>query len=510
MQKEIQKIPSIPNNPWENQIKVTLNGGKEELESAIVPFTFGFGKDFIEKNPTHVLIIDRTFAEASIEQFWSKNSYSTHRGKRYFIDLSNPGDCFIEFFKSGLHNLIFMFYNFEEISKKEIEMRKAIFLEKSSVYKNVYEYTIYNTGLFSEKNNFIGFYEKNVSIPSEFFSILPKSGFKKIFFDWVNQWRRDKPVDECDFRDRVLRALTYELIPRILWFFIRHVLYFMLRFAVSVGMTVVLASLKIIFLIFGIQFEKLTSGFKFIWCDFLLKDKNFDDIIKNTNFENTYGYKNFSIVEGKKFSVPISLGGVIIFIYFIIFFIQSCLSINFYQIGFSLICIIMQFCFILETTKFVSKNRDKKIFKLNYSLDWKTKYDLYTKISFISASFILILEFLYATNFFRLFSHFFILIFSILLFFYVTIVFVIKNKIFVSEIKNKFSLFIDKFFNYFDKKEKLNYKSWLSENYSIEKIPDTVNASTLPKANTAKGRIIQTFKSKFWDTKAKVCKPYES
>jgi hypothetical protein len=215
------------------------------------------------------------------------------------------------------------------------------------------------------------------------------------------------------------------------------------------------------------------------------------------------------------------LGGALILTSLINGFINSCISLNFYAIGFCLIGIILQLCFILETTNLVIKNRDKKMFQLNYRLDWQIKYDLYTKSSFIAAGSILIMEFLYALhcmNFFSvlfgtLFSHdgfvAFFTVFSIL----TTLFIIFKGKKTYSLIQEKISLLFDKLFSYFDKKmedKEVTYKEWLEKNYSLEKTPDTITASTLPKAQTTKGRLVQTFKTKFWDTKSKVCKPYES
>ena len=560
-------ITPIPGNPLEEKIKTVLNGGKNELDSAIVPFTFGFDQIVVDKKPTHVLVIDRTLQEAESECLWSSDHYYTNKGRRYFFDLSKPGNHFIEFFKSGEHNLIFLFFSFTEekyFNKKKIAEHEEYYLKKSKSYGAKYEHEIRRYEFSRENDGIIGFCEKDVYIPSEFFSQVPESVFSKLFYDWVNQWRREKPMDDCDFRNRALRACSYELIPRIIYFFVAVFLYFIGRAALAVLLSATSLIIKTIEFVFGIQNKNFLKGLGDVWTKFVFsKTPNFPEMFMSFNLfcdketynaDAVYNFKELHI--GKKtFYLPISiLGALMLFvnisgILFCISHFPNYVSLLFVYVGW----LVIQIPIIIETSNFVEKFRSKNLFKLQFTLkdSGETKYDLFSRNAFflfvgVFISFIVfqlfnlgIVSFV-GHELYLVFTNKITLIIVGVVFFGVLFGLNAKKatksivkgilkllgiiwKVLKPVLKAIDSLLLKlwiKLDEYLQSKfppapiiEKKSsgdeYKDWLSNSYNFDRDLSTVTASTLPKAQTAKGRVVQTFKSKFWNTKSQICKPYE-
>ena len=368
--------------------------------------------------------------------------------------------------------------------------------------------------------------------------------FGKIFFDWVNQWRRDKPADQCEFRDRALRALTYELIPRILWFLVRHVLYFVWRFLVSFFTTISALIVKTIMLVSGFQNKKFFEGIKLTWYNFLIKDEDFADTVdKQFKFSKFYDFKELHFAN-KVFYTPISVLGAFIWL-FILNYIISCFHGNIWRIiplsrlVITTIFFICQTWVIVQTYKYVDKLRNKTPFKKSSFL-WGAigDIDLYS-FATLSSSVILFISFLiYSAIRIGMISWIFSGLFSKAGLVAVLMVAAIMSIIFFTTksikiirfignksmdvadfLGEKWQILMDKIDVYLDKKfprkttnnkTPVTYNSWLKDNYQINNLPTKITAATLPKAQTATGRVVQVFKSKFWDTKAKVCKPYEN
>ena len=415
-------------------------------------------------------------------------------------------------------------------------------------------------------SNVIGFCEKDVFIPSEFFSQVPKSVASKMFYDWVNKWRREKPLDDCDFRDRVWRALTYELILRIPHFIITVLLFFIARIFLALFMSVFSLIFKSISFVVGYQNKNFLKGLGSVWTEFVFTKTptmstvftTFNLIDENDDADAIYEYKGLHF--GKKIiNTPISIIGAVVLVYNLHglvfcashFFIYKYASLFFFHA----IWLALQVPFIIETSKYVERFRNKKLFTLQFSYrtDGGTykRYDLFSK-SAVKVCFGLAITFivyqLFAFGIFSLIGHSLYVIFTnkicliIMTFIIAVVLFGLNAKKSAKAIQKysvKFLLFtwkvlgivfkplnilliklLDKFDAYLYKKfpptqivkkesSGDEYKDWLSNSYNFDRDLKTVTASTLPKAQTAKGRVVQTFRTTFWKTKAQICKPYE-
>ena len=294
--------------------------------------------------------------------------------------------------------------------------------------------------------------------------------------------------------------------------------------------------------IIGKQNKKFFGGIKEIWYDYLVKEGGLDDAVSETKFDEYYSYKKLVFKEKISFT-PVSMLGFVVWFSVLHFFIHS-LGHDFFRIGhmaFTTLCasfLIIQTLVIIQTSNFVKQLRNKKLFNLKYDFD-NNYFDLYSAISVITVLVLIVSLGIYSLIRIRFFGYLFAAIFSkiglitltifglIFLIGYAilkskNIIYVLSSKLnsFVAKFDNKWEIFMNKFdaflAKYFPQKERqkntnpATYQDWLKENYNLDTAPKTITASTLPKAQTASGRVVQTFKSKFWNTKAKICKPYEN
>lgn len=451
-------------------------------------------------------------------------------------------------------------------------MFEDFYLKKQTYDKHLYDKYIRVYNMTSNREDMVGFCEKDVYIPYEFFSQTPQSMFGKMFYDWVNKWRRDKPVDDCDFRDRAWRALTYELIPRIGYFLIFVLGYFLARALFAVVASVASLIIKTLFFIFGVQNKNFTKGLSDVWTKYVflngytLEDatKCFALVSDSDNKDAAYPYKEVHIF-GKTFNSPISIIGAAW-----LFAILTGLSHAFVHFS-SHVTLILSYLMILtiqiplivESSKFVDKLRNTKLFELKFVFDRdpnkrndeQTRYDWFVRgsflafLSFLATTIIYNLfafgiiqwivmglfhgaVFIFTTKitliivgvialaflvgfygkkgvkaFFKLFAKLLILLFKVLKTIFKPL------DAFLYKVWMKLDAYLQKRFPPAPVIEKKTsgdaYKDWLSNSYNFDRTPTTITASTLPKAQTTKGRVVQTFKAKFWDTKSKICKPYE-
>ena len=517
MEKKPVLIPI--QNKQEGAIKVILNGGHDSLDCAIVPFTFGFSPEIIEKKPTHVLIIDRTEQEAINEKMW-QDHHKTMRGRRYFVDLSDSSNNFIEFYRSGSHNLLFVFYNLSVHSKKAVAMTKKNLTAKKE-YGN-FETEIFSYEITEGYRGIIGFCEKDIVIPSEFFSVKPVGAMGVAFHKWVNMWRRDAPTDDCDFRDRALRAFTYELVPRILYLLIWWVGRYMLYYALGLIATAFLCLATAFAFLCGWQFTGVGDVIKSLWVGVNKLEIDFPV----SNIENN-GYKKV-VAFGQEIDLPITILGVMV-----LGFVSGVAHASAVNMGFfsflPLICLIwliLQVCLIIETSAWLDKYRELPLFtKIEYwrNGEWKW-YDKFMLgcVALAGILFLFALSSIHVVHSGGAPVHVGRFLFAIVVVVSLCVIAIKKMdyiRVVIMYRKQKIDAWLEKrrlaeearLAEELAKAPKVDeYKEYLRQSYNMEALPTTITAATLPKAQKQSQRIVQVFRAKFWDTKAKICRPYES
>jgi hypothetical protein len=294
-------------------MKVVLNGGKQMLDDATIPFTIGLNDALASKQPTHVLVVDIPHSQykgfsLSTEQddespLMLDNEKWRRLGERRLYELNKID--FIQFHSPGKHNLIFILL--KDPSK---DMKKRIF-QKASL-RNSYDNGIYlsqiqNGGI--EKQ--VAYCEELVEIPDAFFSLIPQSGFKRGWWEWVNRWFLTDPVDQCEFRKRAILALT---IQPICWFF-----GFLPRLILSVALGILLLALTLFIFLCGGQSKSIPQNVLRLNWDFLFLYRKLEwrDIFSTEFFgvvfdeDEYYDYKILAIGK-RRIKIPISLLGLAI------------------------------------------------------------------------------------------------------------------------------------------------------------------------------------------------------
>lgn len=232
-------------------IKIVLNGGKHELDTATVPVKWHFSDELIAKNPEYIMIADHAM---SLQDFYQKNFGYCSLGYRHWFKVSDFAG-YIQLHHPGRHHFIVMvFYGEEEACSENMRT----FLKKDA-------YGGYLCGL--DKKLLNGFNSKlscetaavEFEVPEELFAKRSKSPFAEFVWRWVNRWYEHLPVDQCAYRKRMIFAFTVQpplfLIGRLLA-------------GISLTLYAILGSLTLLFLGFRpMVIEDLWKNVRYAWAD---------------------------------------------------------------------------------------------------------------------------------------------------------------------------------------------------------------------------------------------------
>lgn len=233
----------------QESMKVTLNGGKYQLDDATIPFQIGFTAEIAEKKPSHILVLDIT------------KKIFDEKGKRYLYDAVSERTIFkiepvhyLQLKEPGEHHLIFILL--DDMTNKKCQW----LLEKS--YSG-YENTIYFASIEClDLRNQVAYCESIVNVPEDLFAHKPETSLGKAIWSWVNNWYRLKPVDQCEYRKRKIFAFT---VKPVLW-----AILFALRLVLATAYTIFSFLARIIGLIFGYQAVSFFPNFRKTWWEFLI------------------------------------------------------------------------------------------------------------------------------------------------------------------------------------------------------------------------------------------------
>lgn len=244
----------VAENKVATGLRVVLNGGKTEMDSATIPIQWFLSPELAEMRPTHILIVDRTETEVAIDM----QNLGIQRGRRYTVKITDRVD-FIQIFAPGRHRLTFVaIVDNEKSDSVSREMRKWLFEKGSSSFDNYLNTE--NDGAAAIRQGFncmVAVSEVDVEIPEGLFATIGESRFAKWRYDWANCWyERKTPRDDCDYRKRQLLIPPKLLLAGFGW---------LIGWFFASLLTVFLPSARVVSLFLGYRPEPLFSNIRPLW-----------------------------------------------------------------------------------------------------------------------------------------------------------------------------------------------------------------------------------------------------
>lgn len=224
------------------EIKLVLNGGKEELDSATIPIQWGFNKDAIKRAPQHLL-----FVVLSYDDIRKQGSYQNeYYGDRQACSVKD-GFKFIQVHKPGKHLLLVMAIGnkiYSEDGQEWIKSNLAKTLSKEhydlsiTTNKNSLDYLL-------KKNRIVCYKIVEFIVPEELFAKKPETKVTKTIWNYVNMYHSNPPLNECDYRRRAILAFTLK-IPVVL-------LHLTLLLLIRTAHSILVLALSFIIFFFGFR-----------------------------------------------------------------------------------------------------------------------------------------------------------------------------------------------------------------------------------------------------------------
>lgn len=244
--KTAEKKVIIPHS-LEGGIKLVLNGGKSVMESATIPIRWFFTDELTAKRPVYLLIIEQNETEM-------KGHRADFSGARRLVKVTDCVD-FIQFLSPGTHRIIVVALN-DTKGPSYLHKRQA------RVYEQYVALTDLMLGIQSgdyteHLPDVIGFTIQEIEVPQEFFARKPGGRFKEAVWNWGNRMFENPPRDECQYRARLIWAFTGQAILYVLWY--------ILRFAIQITITILFPLLRILAFIAGFRPVPLFEGIGRTW-----------------------------------------------------------------------------------------------------------------------------------------------------------------------------------------------------------------------------------------------------
>jgi hypothetical protein len=216
--KEAEKNVEPQKRTGDEHLRLVLNGGNTEMNSAIIPIQWFFSEEAGEMGPTHIIIADYKGVD--------KDRISGCKGIRYICEVKDTLKN-IEFFSPGDHTLYFMAVRSRHKNKKGL---------RSEIQDNLSGYTgfggrvVYHNHLtFDENKDFLSVSEHyaafsswaweyvasntvQVSVPKEFFAERSKNPIVEAIWNFTNGSLRGGVIDQCHARKRFLTVLPLKIL----------------------------------------------------------------------------------------------------------------------------------------------------------------------------------------------------------------------------------------------------------------------------------------------------------
>ena len=231
MNKEItQKTKDINTK---TDIRVVLNGGKEEMNSATIPIEWWFSKEVIDREPKYILIFEQSKEEKE-RDFDKNDSY----GRRYICKVSDAIK-FLQIFSPGYHRIMVVVLGG---SSAESDAKHYLGHDDYDYYRTSINWENAKDNTLKNMKSIMGSTVEEFEVPEELFAKKPKTKPGKLMWKWANLWFKKNPRDECEYRKRKIIAFTIQPPLTIPWWLIKYSIGGILH-----ALYVLLASLVILF-----------------------------------------------------------------------------------------------------------------------------------------------------------------------------------------------------------------------------------------------------------------------
>jgi hypothetical protein len=244
------------------KISVVLNGGKNTMDSATIPFQIYLDDKAIQAQPTHVLVIVQNEREAN-------DSSEYNSGERKIVPL-NQGVGFIQFTSPGYHRIAFIALHHKGNPEGLKKYCSAMLTQEAW---NRYKYAICWSYIeFAAEGDIrqltqtthhcvrtgwpaVAACIAEVEVSKEFFATTKTNG---PLWRWVNRWHKIPPRDQCEFRKRAICAFTLQPIVVALRYMLQYPIGALL-------LSVYLPTARVVIFLFGFRPEPLFKSVGTFW-----------------------------------------------------------------------------------------------------------------------------------------------------------------------------------------------------------------------------------------------------
>lgn len=426
-------------------IRLVLNGGKPEMDSATIPIQWFFTKAVTARKPTYIVFFVQNERQ-------TKDDTNGTWGRRYMYRVEQSV-AFLQLFSSGYHRVAAIALagpNAKKAAQSLVKRKRYNHYNQSIMIGEIEDATYIKEqqkhfAYYSDA--FIAAVTDEFTIPGGLFAPPPPAWKKK----WVNRFFEHDAEDECQFRKRAWGfAYHLQIFLFLIWHIIRAI----------VGMVYCFYVLIASFLswFFGFQTKNIWWMLKQAW-----KLESLYDVYKCDSYEDlsvlrcrTYKKKYPKRTDGSygfgqvdmKFT-PIGIVGWIF------------MGLSIIIIGYALGLIIYRSLDDLSTI----------LRGLGLAVGMIFLMYLVRKIIIT----------IYTTNYMK------------------------QRKAQAEEIK----MWREKEKMVKQNQKQSQYLNWLQKNMWIKKAPKQVDLGKIPQPLTRKDRLVQSFRLSYWATKIKVCRPFE-
>lgn len=520
----------------QSSVKVVLNGGKLTLDDATVPFQIGFDESVTQKKPTHILVIDITGnMYRDLDDGEKERRDDTSNSERTLFELQPIN--YLQFHKPGRHHLIFIL-----VSKMNKNLRQSALGKTSYRYReDIWLSSIESNDALDYQ---VAYAEEIVDVPEEFFASKPKTAWQEKMWKWNNKWFSIEPIDQCDYRKRLIVSHTIQPIVwiagfllRLVIFLVLHVLNFIIRFIVFLfGYQSVsfFTNLKENFSDYVVSYSD--GEFKNMMERFFGDELDLDDKRDAYNAkrpEDVYPYKVLAVGRQRIYT-PITIGGLLSYSLFIFAYFSFVFEANWLNegkefsvadhllalVGGVISAFVISFfasISLLPTLKRDPAYRKKFNNQKNIKI-FKRIFGILSSVAIISY---LIFNVSWMSVFAFLFS--FVVLVILTIAFSITLIYIINR----NRLWGKIGKFLNiLFFPFIWALTKISEslsgtessvgsgsvgmvklsprEEWLNKSFRLEALPQKVSIISAPSSST----VVHKFKVGFWALKAKVCKPF--
>ena len=165
-------------------LRIVLNGGSTQMDGATIPVKWFFSPELAERQPKYILLVDLNQSEEDSDN-------ASRLGRRYVTKVEKAVK-FVQVFRSGKHKM--MALAFEDAATADVYLVKY--------NDGTYENNISVETIKANKNwgSSLAVCYMDFNVPKELFAKKPESKLGKIWWNYIFWPNRPKEKDECQTR----------------------------------------------------------------------------------------------------------------------------------------------------------------------------------------------------------------------------------------------------------------------------------------------------------------------